>query len=66
MCFKYREMQDNDKHKIHNSDYFGVVLDKTGEGYTGDIKQVDNLSFLNWLIGIWVFIILHFVSFSIG
>lgn len=50
--------------KIHNPDYFWALANKIEEGYLRDSKHVDNLYFLNWLIDIWVFIILHFLPFT--
>lgn len=52
MWYKYKEMYDNHKHKIHNLGYFWVLGNKIGEGYAEDIKCVDSLHFLNWLTGI--------------
>jgi len=54
----------NNKHKIHNPDYFWALANKIEEGYIWDSKHVDNLYFLNWLIDIWVFIILYFIPFQ--
>lgn len=45
MCYKYKEISDSDKHKIHNPDYFASWAIKLGR----DTQRTSNVLMILFL-----------------